>query len=123
MSLAACALIFAAGRRFVAVALDSRGLLAGVLLILIGGVVGRIIGTQPRARGMTMIASGVMFLGLVNGWVDHEGEERILWAFACMCGGLLLGTAYPQSPEGDEGEGEAKGTTASMGEAGVERRS
>jgi hypothetical protein len=106
MSVAAVSLIVAAGSRFLAVALDTHGLLGGVLLAGIGAVVGRVIGTQPRARGMTMLAAGLMFLGLVNGWVDHEGEEPILWAFACMCGGLLFGTAYPHSSDevdGDQG--------------------
>lgn len=123
MAAGASVLIITAGRRFLAVALDSRGLLAGVLLILIGSVVGRIIGTQPRARGMTMLASGIMFLGLVSGLVDHEGEERILWAFACMCGGLLFGTAYPRSPDkGGEGGGAMVSTHASAGEGGGEER-
>ena len=123
MTAGATVLIVTAGRRFLAVALDSRGLLAGVLLVLIGGVVGRIIGTQPRARGMTIIASGMMFLGLVSGLVDHEGEERILWAFACMCGGLLFGTAYPRSPDvGREEGGAMVPTPASAGDGGGDER-
>jgi hypothetical protein len=123
MALAAFALISMAGSRFLSVALESRGLLAGVLVAGIGAVVGRIIGTQPRARGMTILASSVMFLGLVNGWVDHEGEERILWAFACMCGGLLLGTAYPAEPDELEDAASPRGTTGTEDEGGDERRS
>jgi hypothetical protein len=123
MSLAAMGLIWMAGSRFAAEALDSRGFMAGVLVASIGTVVGRIIGTQPRARGMTILASAVMFLGLVNGWVDHEGEERILWGFACMCGGLLLGTAYPAASEESSEDDRPRGTSAVVSGDGDERLS
>jgi hypothetical protein len=65
-----------------------------------------------------------MFLGLVNGWVEHEGEEPILWAFACMCGGLLIGTAYPHRPAASEGGDDAKlSGLMAEGVEGDERRS
>ncbi len=110
-TLGALWLLGIAARQFLSAVLDPIGLLAGLLLALIATVVGRMVGTQRGAQVLTITASTLLFVALVRGWLNHPGEERSMWGFACMCSGLLLGAAYPFRMEETSSDEAAEGMT------------
>ena len=83
------ALALAALRSFYVQAFTARGAAAALILASIGFVVGRIFAEVPTARQIAVVVSAAMFIGVVRG--DVGGEQFVLWSFACLTFGLLLG--------------------------------
>jgi hypothetical protein len=102
-----------AARQYPEAALSLPGIMAGGLVGVVSASVGRVLATEKVPRTLTLIAAGLFVLALSLGWIQHVGGERTLWAFACMCGGLLAGSTWPHAPgchvAGDEDESSGTG--------------
>jgi hypothetical protein len=84
-----------AARHYMTAATSLPGIVAGSLLVVVAVVVGRIIAAVPGARLVLLLLSGAFATALSGGWIDHAGGELTMWAFSCMCAGLLAGAASP----------------------------
>ncbi len=87
------ALVLASLQRFAAVALRVEGILAGTMLLFIGGAVGRIIGSQPGPRMALIFVGSTFFIGLANGLIRDFGDDLTMWSFLCMTAGLSVGAS------------------------------
>lgn len=106
-TLVGAAVVVAAARGNLSVASSLAGIVSGALLLVVGTTVGRIMTVTPRTRWCTLFMAGGFALALTSGWIQHGGGERTLWAFACMCAGLLAGIClrpFPDGPLHDEEE-------------------
>lgn len=93
------AAVSGAARQYLLEAISFAGLLAGGLLAVVGTAVGRVIALEAGARALTLITAGIFTTAVAMGWIRDAGSERTLWAFACMCAGLLAGAAHPARKE------------------------
>jgi len=97
-------LVFANGHRYLSVSASAVGFLVGALLLVIGWAVGRVISTQGATRWLALVSSFALSVVISQGWVDHQGGELTLWAFASIGCGVFAGAAGPAEvdpPEAD----------------------
>jgi len=86
--------VVSAAARFSDAARSADGAAAGSILLVVGCVVGKLLADQ-RGRPLTILISTSFAVAICSGWVDHERGELTLWAFACICAGILWGACTP----------------------------
>ena len=99
------ALVVSALLRFSSVAVRPDGALAGAMLLMIGVTVGSIIGSQPVPRLVTIVATLLFFICMVNGLIKNVGSPLTKWAFVCMSIGLLIGAFHFELRSHEENKG------------------